>query len=104
MVSPCTISTLTLPNAVADATITAMSGLLVTGTFTPATNDKEIALTSSGYCGNRVYSIVEVQPATFISIVSPAPANLLTTNWTLNLQSNSLADVQDWVVTLKAEL
>jgi hypothetical protein len=70
-----------------------MSGLNVPVTFAPATNDKEIAMSATGMCGDRDYTILEAQPASFISIASPAPADPYTTNWTLNCQSSNLADV-----------
>lgn len=101
--SPCPTSTLTLPSAIANTSIVAQSGVGTQVTFAPATNNKETTLGSPGLCGPRVYTIVQVQPATFVT-VAPAPANPLTDNWTLNCSSSFAGDVGTWTVTLKAEL
>jgi hypothetical protein len=50
---------LTLPAAIASASITALSGVNQLLTFSPATNNKETTLSSLGLCGDRVYTIVE---------------------------------------------
>jgi len=100
---PCPGSTLTFPSAISAVTIVSMSGIGSTVTFTPTTNSAETTL-GSGYCGTRDYTIVEAQPQTFVTIVSPAPANVFTTNWSLTCLSANIADVGVWTVTLKATL
>jgi hypothetical protein len=81
-----------------------MSGAFQTLTFAPATNSAETMLASTGFCGVRLYSIVELQPQNFVQILSPLPSNEYTTNWSLKCQSTNLADVGVWPVTLRATL
>jgi hypothetical protein len=100
---PCKMSTLTLPLLTA-VTITSLSGLTVPQAFYPATDSYEDSITNPGFCGARVYTIVEVPFRNFVTIVSPAPSNVYTTNWTANFKSLSLADVGVWTVTMSVSL
>jgi hypothetical protein len=70
-VHPCSTSALSFSTAISDITITAFSGADAFLSFTEAGNDVEIRLGSPGLCGVRIYTILETQPATFITISFP---------------------------------
>ena len=67
--------------------------------FAPATDTASTAAGIAGFCGPHFYSILEKSPQQFVSIVAPA-TNFYTSNWTLSMLSNHLADVGVWKVTL----
>lgn len=69
--SALSFSTATVATAISDITITAFSGTDAFLSFPEAENDVEIRLSNPGLCGVRTYTIVETQPATFITISFP---------------------------------
>ena len=69
----------------------------------PATDTAADTAFIPSLCGPRTYTIVEAQPAVFITILQPA-SDQYTNAWTLNALSNSLIDVGVWSVTLQVVL
>jgi hypothetical protein len=93
------MTSLSLP-VINDVTITATSGTAVTQLFMPATASYETTINNLGFCGVRVYSIVEVPPQNFITITSPGANKQYTNAWTLTFKSLTLADVGVYTVNL----
>lgn len=83
MVSPCNDAILTLPTTLTNVSIVAGSGTHQFNAFAPATSDVETRLNSPGGCLDRVYSIVEVVPASIVTITAPG-GNPYADNWTLD--------------------
>jgi hypothetical protein len=103
LVDPCPTTVLSLP-ALSTFTISAFDGIGFTQTFTPASDSASTTAAVTGLCGPVTYSILEAQPATFVSIISPGAGLELTNPWTLTALSNNFADVGTWTITLQAVL
>ena len=72
LVDPCVAYTvLTLPTTLSTFTITVLDGIGFSQTFMPATDSAATNSLIPNLCGPRVYTIVEPQPASFITIIPP---------------------------------
>ena len=66
-------------------TITSLSGVNVTQNFAPATDSAAATALIPALCGNRVYSIVETEAYSIVSIIAPVAAlDPLVADWTLS--------------------
>ena len=61
IINPCVNTTLNLSTALQPVTITSLSGVSNTQSFSPATDSVSSTAFKPGLCGNIIFSIVEVQ-------------------------------------------
>ena len=71
--------------------------------FAPATDTAATTVAIPDLCGPRVYTIVQITPQGFVSIIAPT-TNLYSSNWTLSMLSTNYSDVGVWTVTVQAKL
>ena len=102
---PCLTTTLTLPTTLQAVSITSMTGVGNTQTFKPATDPVTTFLANLGFCGNRVYTILEASATGIVTITPPAAGlDPFSADWSLTCLSSNLSDVGVKTFTLQAAL